>query len=576
MTGIDGTPESKANLGNELALDKNTLAVIESIDGKEIESQLIELARIGGERIKPMYGQKERYATNRPALSPQDRLAQQEFIIPQMETAGAKVHIHPLGVMGTYEGTDPSLAPVVIMSHTDTVPSGDMYDGTTGVIGGIATVKAMNEAGFQPRRNVMVLSLTGEESARFNFALFGSRAIFQGLSDAELAATDQQGQSIAEVLGETDARTAKVPLFGTRSDLTIPSAVIELHVEQGTRLEESGINIGVVESIAAPVRYKATVGDTSLSPDDTSPPHSRYLELSVDGIEAHSGATPMGHDQRADGLLETISYLQQALNEYKGVMPKVLSIGDILIDNQSINKVPGRVRTTLRIGGDNAEEVEEAVRFLRELENNRNQLLSESEYKFGKNPIKLSKIKSPQNAVFFKPEDILPRQRAAFGLIRAVNNAALSRAEEGVVGTVGTFETTDDGRIILGLDIRGEDMDPRKMALDEISFETKALGHTVSLGEPLPGSGDPVRMDVSLVESTIDVIDRFEIGSVRRMSSAAGHDAQNAARAGIPAVMLFAPSRRGIAHNPEAYTSPEDLQRNVRALAALVIELASR
>jgi len=50
-----------------------------------------------------------------------------------------------------------------------------------------------------------------------------------------------------------------------------------------------------------------------------------------------------------------------------------------------------------------------------------------------------------------------------------------------------------------------------------------------------------------------------------RMSSGAGHDAMNVANVG-PTAMLFVPSQDGISHNPDEYTSPDDLATGTRVL----------
>jgi allantoate deiminase len=59
----------------------------------------------------------------------------------------------------------------------------------------------------------------------------------------------------------------------------------------------------------------------------------------------------------------------------------------------------------------------------------------------------------------------------------------------------------------------------------------------------------------------------------RRMMSGAGHDAQMF-RSVCPTAMLFVPSRGGISHSPDEYTSPEDLALGTAVLAELLYELA--
>ena len=55
------------------------------------------------------------------------------------------------------------------------------------------------------------------------------------------------------------------------------------------------------------------------------------------------------------------------------------------------------------------------------------------------------------------------------------------------------------------------------------------------------------------------------------LPSRAGHDAQNTARHGIPTAMIFVPSRAGISHSPEEWTSWEDCARGVDLLRRAVL-----
>jgi acetylornithine deacetylase/succinyl-diaminopimelate desuccinylase-like protein len=140
--------------------------VLSHIHGAALEQDIIELASIGGRQIDPTPELPVRFASNRLALSEADAEGR-EHAQTLMEQAGMRVDIgHPLALVGTHEGSDPDLAPIDIISHIDTVPNGDMYDGVLGVLGGVAVVKALNASGVTLRRTVRVLSLTGEESSR--------------------------------------------------------------------------------------------------------------------------------------------------------------------------------------------------------------------------------------------------------------------------------------------------------------------------------------------------------------------------------------------------------------------------
>jgi allantoate deiminase len=65
-----------------------------------------------------------------------------------------------------------------------------------------------------------------------------------------------------------------------------------------------------------------------------------------------------------------------------------------------------------------------------------------------------------------------------------------------------------------------------------------------------------------------------EGAAARSMPSGAGHDAMVLARH-IPAAMLFVPSRAGISHSPDEYTSPEQCELGARVLARAVRALVA-
>ena len=50
------------------------------------------------------------------------------------------------------------------------------------------------------------------------------------------------------------------------------------------------------------------------------------------------------------------------------------------------------------------------------------------------------------------------------------------------------------------------------------------------------------------------------------MPSGAGHDAMVIGRR-VPAAMIFIPSRGGISHSPEEYSSPAEIELGMRVLA---------
>jgi hydantoinase/carbamoylase family amidase len=83
---------------------------------------------------------------------------------------------------------------------------------------------------------------------------------------------------------------------------------------------------------------------------------------------------------------------------------------------------------------------------------------------------------------------------------------------------------------------------------------------------------NPVSLDAALQEVLERAADA-EGASHRRMASGAGHDAMVLAPH-VPSAMLFVPSRDGISHSPDEYTTPEKCDLGARVLARAVRELA--
>jgi allantoate deiminase len=62
----------------------------------------------------------------------------------------------------------------------------------------------------------------------------------------------------------------------------------------------------------------------------------------------------------------------------------------------------------------------------------------------------------------------------------------------------------------------------------------------------------------------------------RVMTSGAAHDTMVFAQAGVPAMMLFVPSRDGISHSPEEFTPPEALFAGVEFAQKLIARWAEK
>lgn len=167
------------------------------------------------------------------------------------------IRTDPIGnLFARWEGSRPDMAPIGTGSHIDAIPHSGRYDGTVGVIGALAAIRALKAAGFGPVKPIELVMFTSEEPTRFGIGCLGSRVLSGSLSaGAAGSLRDAEGRSLEEV-----RRAAGFE--GDLGDVRLPadcfSAFVELHIEQGTVLERSGIPIGIVTAIAAPAALRIT------------------------------------------------------------------------------------------------------------------------------------------------------------------------------------------------------------------------------------------------------------------------------------------------------------------------------
>jgi N-carbamoyl-L-amino-acid hydrolase len=192
--------------------------------------------------------------------------------------AGLTVREDGLGNMFVrWAGSAPDAPAVASGSHIDAIPNAGRYDGVVGVVGALAAIEALQQAGFQPVRSIELLLFTAEEPTRFGIGCLGSRALSGALTPDQLRALrDSEGRTLEEL---RSAAGFTAPLEAVRLDQGRYAAFVELHIEQGPSLEIEGVPIGVVRAIAAPAA----------------------LRVRLQGVGGHAGATLM--PGRRDALL---------------------------------------------------------------------------------------------------------------------------------------------------------------------------------------------------------------------------------------------------------------------------------
>src|SRR5262249_59388425 len=72
------------------------------------------------------------------------------------------------------DGRENQLAPVMMGSHIDSVPTAGRFDGCLGVLGGLEILRTLDDHKVTTRRPLVVAFFTDEEGARFGTDMLGS------------------------------------------------------------------------------------------------------------------------------------------------------------------------------------------------------------------------------------------------------------------------------------------------------------------------------------------------------------------------------------------------------------------
>ena len=230
------------------------------------------------------------------------------------------------------------------------------------------------------------------------------------------------------------------------------AAYLELHPEQGGRLEESGIPIGVVDGIVAIRRFAVT----------------------FHGYANHAGTTPM--EQRRDALVAAAPFIM-AVRSTAILHHIVGTVGTLRVEPGASNVIPGRVDLSVEIRGMHEGVLNDAEGDLRKL------------------------------------------AQSGGGDLRKLSQSSSTEFQQ----------ISGKGAV---------DSDP--WLVEEIEAACREAG-------------------LAFV----------------RMSSGAGHDAM-CMEAITREAMIFVPSRGGVSHSPDEYTSPEHCAAGARALLAALLRIDGR
>ena len=299
------------------------------VDGARLNQSLDDLAKIGATAGG---------GVTRLALSDEDA-AGRALLLSWMESAGLAVSIDDLGDMTGHRQGRSAVAPVLLVSHCDTVVRGGRYDGALGVLAGLEVVRTLNEHNVGTERPLALVNLTNEEGVRFEPAMQGSGVLAGRFGRDEIyGRTDRAGVRFIDELRRIGYR-------GNPASRPLPAAAsLELHIEQGPVLEAANRAVGLVEGIVG----------------------IAWFEVVIDGQADHAGPSPM-HLRRdalaaAARVISGVERLALACDE-----TAVATVGRLRIEPNVINTIPGRAVFSVDLRHPDAAVLERRAALLHDL-----------------------------------------------------------------------------------------------------------------------------------------------------------------------------------------------------------------
>ena len=261
-----------------------------------------------------------------------------DYLCDWLKLNGFDIQIDPIGNMFGILDFGPRDVERVFYcgSHLDSQPEGGNFDGVLGVASACVAALSLRQKTLRGQleptyRYFVVACWTGEEGARFQPSLLGS-SVFSGQFSLDEAweLRDRDGVRLKDALVATGYLGTDIP--------PAPDRYLELHIEQGRRLENSQNAIGLVNACWG----------------------AEKIRVIARGKADHTGPTPM--DDRQDALLAA-SLLVAKVNEISASSRAELygSVGRLEVHPNSPNTVADRTEMWIEFRSASKEALEIAL-----------------------------------------------------------------------------------------------------------------------------------------------------------------------------------------------------------------------
>lgn len=299
------------------------------IQPDRLEKQIHELGEIG---------QNVRGGLDRTTFTPAE-LKARSWLIGELQELGLEVRLDAAAnIWARRPGSDPNLPVIAFGSHIDTVPNGGKYDGALGVLMALEVMRVLEEEGVQTLHPLELISFSAEEPNPFGLSTFGSRTVAGKLKRIDLDGIyDDKGLSIIEALNKAGGDAEQFE--SAKREPNEFAAFLEVHIEQGKRLLERNIPVGIVTAITGIYRE----------------------EVIVHGQANHAGTTLMNDRKDALMLASELMLAFEAVCRNHPADEVVGTIGRIVNYPNAANIIPEKVIFNLEARGKSTEEIQQII-----------------------------------------------------------------------------------------------------------------------------------------------------------------------------------------------------------------------
>lgn len=248
--------------------------------------------------------------------------AAHRYLTEWMKEAGLEVRVDAIGnIRGLKRSPNPNARTFMVASHIDTVPNAGKYDGTLGVLMGIALAHLFRPEDLQ--HHLEIVAFSEEEGVRFQQPFLGSSTLAGTFQPEWLKRKDGSNQSLAETLFKWGLDQNRIPIeaYNPRELL----GYFEIHIEQGPVLADKGLPVGVVSGIVGQSR----------------------LNLTFLGRAGHAGTTPM--PMRLDALTGAAEFISCVEDYALGTPGLVATVGKVEVRPNTSNVIPEQVQLSLDV-----------------------------------------------------------------------------------------------------------------------------------------------------------------------------------------------------------------------------------